>query len=64
MNETVVDVLGIRAFFFTLRLERCATLADLSALLTDFATALAKKLDAEAARALVQHARELVSSRA
>ena len=30
MNETIVDALGIRAFGFTLRLERCATTDDLS----------------------------------
>ena len=30
-------VLGIRAFLFTLRLERCATRADLKALLPDYA---------------------------
>lgn len=61
INETVVDVLGIRAFVFTLKLERCATLQDLQALLPDFAAALAKKLDANAARALAQRARELVT---
>ena len=29
MNETIVDALGIRAFMFTLKLEKCATGADL-----------------------------------
>ena len=28
MNETVVDSLGIRAFLFTLKLEKCATATD------------------------------------
>ena len=32
MNESVVNALGIRAFVFTLRLERCANRADLAAL--------------------------------
>jgi hypothetical protein len=60
MNETVVDALGIRAFMFTLKLERCATGADLASLLPDYAQVLAKKLDREAVRAMVERARELI----
>jgi len=62
MNETVVDALGIRAFMFTLKLERCATAADLATLLPDYTQALLKKLDREAVRALVEHTRELLSA--
>lgn len=62
MNESIVDARGIRAFAFTLKLERCATAADLAALLPDYANALVKSLDREAARALVEHARELVAT--
>jgi hypothetical protein len=62
MNETVVDALGVRAFFFTLKLEKCATAADLGMLLPDYAQALLKKLDREAVRALVEHTRELLSA--
>lgn len=61
MNDTIVDALGIRAFVFTLRLERCATVADLVVLLPDYSQALAKKLDRQAARALVERTRELLS---
>ena len=60
MNETIVDARGIRAFGFTLKLERCATLQDLAALLPDFSEALLKSLDRDAARAMVDRARELV----
>lgn len=60
MNETVVDALGIRAFMFTLKLEKCATAADLATLLPDYAQALLKKLDREPARALVERTRELL----
>jgi hypothetical protein len=60
MNETIVDARGIRAFGFTLKLERCATLPDLAALLPDFSEALQKSLDRDAARAMVERARELV----
>jgi len=60
MNETIVDALGIRAFMFTLKLEKCATGADLSTLLPDYTQALLKKLDREAVRAMVERARELI----
>jgi len=60
MNETIVDALGIRAFMFTLKLERCATPADLSTLLPEYAQNLLKKVDREAVRALVDRTRELL----
>jgi len=62
MNESIVEARGIRAFGFTLRLERCATQADLAALLPDYAEALMKSLDRDAVRALVDRARELVTA--
>ena len=61
MNDTIVDALGVRAFFFTLKLERCATPADLNTLLPDYAQALLKKMDREAARTLVDRTRELLA---
>ena len=49
MNETIVDSLGIRAFLFTLKLEKCATVGDLRALAGDYRQAIAKGSgDAEA----------------
>ena len=62
MNETIVDALGIRAFGFTLRLERCATTEDLVAILPSYAEALLKKLDRDATRALVERTRELLAA--
>ncbi|MFO1304470.1 MAG: hypothetical protein U1F54_12100 [Burkholderiales bacterium] len=62
MNETIVDALGIRAFMFTLKLEKCATAADLATLLPDYAQALLKKLDREAVRAMVERTRELLAA--
>lgn len=62
MNDTIVDALGIRAFMFTLKLERCATAADLATLLPDYAQALLKKVDREAVRAMVERARELLAA--
>jgi len=60
MNETIVDALGIRAFMFTLKLEKCATASDLATLLPDYAQALLKKVDREAVRAMVERTRELL----
>jgi len=62
MSDTAVDALGIRAFGLTRRMERCATLADLEAILPDFASALSKKLDTNAVDALVERAKELASA--
>jgi hypothetical protein len=62
MNDTIVDALGIRAFAFTLRLERCSTRDDLTALLPDYTEALLKKLERPAVRALVDRTRELVTA--
>ncbi len=42
INETIVDALGVRAFLFPLKLERCSTRADLARLLPDYAKAIAR----------------------
>ena len=60
MNDTIVDALGMRAFVFTLRLERCSTRADLAQLLPDYTQALAKKLDKNAVGTILERTRELV----
>jgi hypothetical protein len=50
MNVTIVDALGIKSFFFTLKLERAATVADLRELAAPYREALAKSEgDAQAA---------------
>jgi hypothetical protein len=64
MNDTIVDTLGIRAFGFTLKLERCATRADLAALLPGYTDALAKKLDRNAVLTLVERTREFLGASA
>ena len=61
MNDTIVDARGIRAFGFTLKLERCSTPQDLAALLPDYTEQLVKALDRDAARLLVDRTRELVT---
>jgi hypothetical protein len=60
MNDTIVDALGIRAFLFTLRLERCATRADLKTLLPDYAQLLMKKLPVPDAGVLIERTGELL----
>jgi len=60
MNDTIVDTLGIRAFVFTLRLERCATRADLKALLPDYVRFVTKKLGQPDAAVLIERSRELL----
>ena len=57
---TIVDALGIRAFLFTLRLERCATRADLKTLLPDYARSLMKKLPTPDAGVLIERTGELL----
>jgi hypothetical protein len=61
LNETVVDVLGVRAFLFTLKLERCSSRAELAALLPDYAKAIAKGRGQEETRLLVDRAAELLA---
>jgi hypothetical protein len=61
MNDTVVDALGFRAFFFTLKLERCSTMADLLGLLDDYRKAVVKGSGTEIARVLVARARVLLA---
>ena len=60
MNDTIVDTLGIRSFLFTLRLERCATRADLKALLPDFEQSLTKKRPPWDSAVLIERTRELL----
>ncbi len=54
MNITVVDALGIRAFFFTLKLERAGNLADLRELVDPYRDAIAKGSGAEEARVFTE----------
>jgi hypothetical protein len=52
MNTTVVDALGIKSFFFTLKLERAATLADLRELAGPYLELMAKASGKEQAAVL------------
>jgi hypothetical protein len=61
INETIVDALGVRAFLFTLKLERCSTRADLAALLPDYEKAIRKFRGEAETKLLVERANELLS---
>ena len=50
MNVSVVDALGIKSFFFTLKLERAGNLADLRELVGAYRDAIAKGSGPEEAR--------------
>jgi hypothetical protein len=60
MNDTAVDALGLRAFFFTLKMERCSTCEDLIALLPEFQKAVGKGSGEDVARVLTARARDLL----
>ena len=61
MNITVVDALGIRAFFFTLKLERAGNLADLRELDGPYRDAIAKGSGAEQARVFTERLNSMLS---
>ncbi|MEP7208279.1 MAG: hypothetical protein ABI920_15175 [Casimicrobiaceae bacterium] len=60
INDTVVTALGLRAFMFTLRLERCSTLAELEQLMPDYEKALRKSAPEPEAKALTGRLREML----
>jgi hypothetical protein len=60
MNDIAVDLLGFKAFFFTLKLEKCFSRDDLLQLLPEFTKAIAKSSGEEVARTLQTRARELL----
>jgi hypothetical protein len=61
MNVSVVNALGIKAFFFTLKLERASTLADLRDLVEPYRDAIAKGSGNAEAEVLTTRLRELVA---
>jgi hypothetical protein len=62
MNETVVSALGLRAFVFTLRLERCSTRAELGRLMPDYEKALRKVAPEPEAKVLAERLRDMLAA--
>jgi hypothetical protein len=59
MNETVVAVLGLRAFLFTLKVERCHAHQDAFDLLPEYHRVLTKAKGAEFADAMTRNVEKL-----
>lgn len=60
MNDTAVNALGIKAFFFTLKMEKCATVADLRGMVEAYRAAIAKASGEEEAEVLVRRLEEIL----
>ena len=60
MNDTAVDLMGLRAFVFTLKIEKCFTMADLKELIPHFSAAITKSKGPEIARALEERVRRMI----
>lgn len=60
INDTIVDAVGVRAVFFTLKIERCYSPDDLEALLPEFERLLSKARGDAEAQLSVARARELL----
>jgi hypothetical protein len=60
MNTTIVDALGIKSFFFTMKLERAGNLADLDALMDDYYKAIEKAEGTGKAEVLVAQLRRML----
>jgi hypothetical protein len=61
MNATIVDALGIKSFFFTLKLERASTRADLAQLVPDYQKAMVKAMGLEPAQVMVDRLKRMLS---
>ncbi|GMV28248.1 MAG: hypothetical protein AMXMBFR59_03730 [Rhodanobacteraceae bacterium] len=60
INETAVAALGLRAFLFTLKLERCYTKAELTELLPEYHRVLSKAKGEEFAVAMAMRVEDIL----
>lgn len=60
INETAVATLGLRAFLFTLKLERCYTKAELTELLPEYRRVLAKAKGEEFAASMATRVEKIL----
>ena len=61
MNDTVVNALGLKAFFFTLKLEKCSTVEDLRLLTGAYREAITKASGESEADVLARRLEELLA---
>jgi hypothetical protein len=64
MNETTVQALGLRAFMFTLKLERCSTKAELEDVVAEYQRLLGKARKSEPgyAEAMTRRVQEMLAA--
>jgi hypothetical protein len=62
MNDSVVNALGVKAFFFTMKLERTATVDDLKEVLPAYQATIAKASGAAEADVLTRRVREMLGA--
>jgi hypothetical protein len=60
--DSAVELLGFRAFLFTMKLDRCFTPRDLLALLPDFSKSIAKSHGPEMARTVEERVHEMLQA--
>ena len=60
MNTTIVDALGIKSFFFTMKLERAGVVDDLRALVEPYREAISKAEGEEHAQVMVARLKEML----
>ena len=60
MNDTAVNALGIKAFFFTLKLEKCSTVDDLREMTEPYREAITKGSGPAEAEVMVRRLEELL----
>ncbi len=60
MNVTIVDALGIKSFFFTLKLEKASTRADLAELSESYVTSIRKSMGEAEAEVLIGRLQNLL----
>jgi len=60
MNVTIVDAMGIKSFFFTLKLERAGTLDDLRGLKDAYENAIAKAEGTSQAQVFGRRLKQLI----
>lgn len=58
MNDTAVDAMGLRGVFFTLKIEKCSTRADLEALMPEYSKAVSRARDPQVAELTLARMRE------
>ncbi len=61
MTTTIVDSVGVRSFFFTLKMEKSSTLADLKALIPDYGKAMGKSMGDEVAQVMLDRLKTMLA---